>query len=118
MDHLIVESMGILVRNPNGEWTHENKIPIVKFYRSRFVSMYCSFLINYSVNPNPHLIEPFELEIGEISAQPELLDRIILPAFRPHFEIPDELPERTRIKNSENSNAITQGDFPESNETK
>jgi hypothetical protein len=94
------------------------KFRSLSFHRSRCVSKCCSFLINFSVNPILHVSEPFELEIGEISAQPELLDRITLPAFRPHFEIPDELPERTRITDSENLNVIAQSDLPESHETK
>ena len=73
---------------------------------------------NFSLLGYYHQLEPFELEIREISAQPELLDRITLPPFRPHFAIPDELPERSRIKDNENLNTIIESDIPKSPEVK
>ena len=58
------------------------------------------------------------MEIREISAQPELLDRITLPPFRPHFAVPDELPERSRIKEIENLTPVIESDTPKSPEVK
>ena len=50
-----------------------------------------------------------------MSAQPDLLDRITLPLFRPHFDIPDELPERSRITEIVNLDPIVDSsDVPES----
>ena len=81
---------------------------------SAFISYY-SCLIHVSLYVDHHYLEPFELEIREISAQPDLLDRITLPHFRPHFDIPDELPERSRITEIVNLDPIVDSsDVPES----
>ena len=67
--------------------------------------------MNTSLHFSHHYLEPFELEIREISALPELLDRITLPPFRPHFIIPDELPERSKITSSISSDSVIESDI-------